>query len=172
MIVGVSSRPWNWLHLAHTAQERPDEGSLQGNAMRVSHCVLGNRTYIEAETLYGMVLSVGRMREFEDYGIKQKWPRYYHSQWPTLKPTLQSLCLNSRWLKDRVYHPQRRFFSLQDITLVWLNSLHLLPDALCTGSPPKKSLVFLTPAHCLFPRESLQWHLTHPHSVAVEISGW
>ena len=40
--------------------------------MRVSHCPLGNRTYIEAETLYGMVLSVGRMRELEDYGIKQK----------------------------------------------------------------------------------------------------
>lgn len=82
MTVGVSSRPWNLLRLAHATPpgscqlsivwERPDEGSLQGNVMRVSHHLPGHRTYIEFETLYGMVLPVGRTHEFEDYGVKQE----------------------------------------------------------------------------------------------------
>ena len=104
--------------------ERHDEGSLQGNVMRVSPYPLGHRTYIESETLYGMVLPVGRTHGFEDYGVKRDL-FIITLRDPLCNPLYKPLCLNSRWFKDRVYHPQRRYSSLQDITLVQLNNLYL-----------------------------------------------
>lgn len=69
--------------------ERPDEGSLQGNVMRVSHHLPGHRTYIEFETLYGMVLPVGRTHEFEDYGVTGVTPLLSLRD-PLLQATLQA----------------------------------------------------------------------------------
>ena len=75
--------------------ERHDEGSLQGNVMRVSPYPLGHRTYIESETLYGMVLPVGRTHGFEDYGVKRDL-FIVTLRDPLCNPLYKPLCLNSR----------------------------------------------------------------------------
>ena len=75
--------------------ERHDEGSLQGNVMRVSPYPLGHRTYIESETLYGMVLPVGRTHGFEDYGVKRDL-FIITLRDPLCNPLYKPLCLNSR----------------------------------------------------------------------------
>ena len=75
--------------------ERHDEGSLQGNVMRVSPYPLGHRTYIESETLYGMVLPVERTHGFEDYGVKRDL-FIITLRDPLCNPLYKPLCLNSR----------------------------------------------------------------------------
>lgn len=116
-----------------------------------SHHLPGHRTWLEFETLYGMVLPVGRTHEFEDYGVKQEWPLYYHSQRPTFAALYKPLCLNSRWFRSEILIPSTKkilFPAGHNTGPSWTTYIcHQTP---CARWSSQESFVFPT-TQCLLP---------------------